>query len=236
MKTLWHGWQELARQPATESQWVDLSHPLHANVDRVSFFPAPRFERVMRLATDRVNVTEIQMVCHFGTHLDAPCHFIPDAPAIHEIPLERLHGPGVVWHVPTPPYGLIDADVLARQSPELRPGDILLLDTGSAEGFGTSRYAQNPSLSAAAAHWLVERKIKLVGIDCLTPDLAVDRRPADFDWPIHHILLGQGVLIAENLTNLRALAGHRVEVMLFALNIVGADGAPARVLARRAES
>jgi len=233
MSNMWPGWP--AFSPSGAGEWIDLSHPLNANVDRVAFFPVPRFERVMHLATDRVNVTEIQMVCHFGTHIDAPCHFIPAAPAMHEIPLERLYGPGVVWHLPTPPYGLIDRETLARRQPALRPGDILLLDTKSAEHFGTVRYTQNPSLSPEAAEWLVTRGIKLLGLDCLTPDLAVDRRAPDFDWPIHHILLGHGVLIAENLTNLRALAGHRVEVMCCALNIEGADGAPARVVARRVD-
>jgi len=71
-------------------------------------------------------------------------------------------------------------------------------------------------------------------VDFITPDLAVNRRPPEFRWPVHHILLSQGVLIAENLTNLRALSGQRVEVMFLALNIEGADGAPARVVARPA--
>ncbi len=65
-------------------------------------------------------------------------------------------------------------------------------------------------------------------------DRALASSEAGFDWPVHHILLGHGVLIAENLTNLRALAGHRIEAMFLALNIEGADGAPARVIARRA--
>ena len=43
---------------------------------------------------DPANLTEIQMVCHFGTHLDAPLHFITEAPAMDEVPLTRLYGPG----------------------------------------------------------------------------------------------------------------------------------------------
>lgn len=230
-RTSWQGWSGVS--PASASPWIDLSHPLHADVDRVAFFPAPRFERVMALEKDRVNVTELQMVCHFGTHIDAPCHFIPDAPAVHEIPLDRLYGAGVVWHLPMDPYGLIDVAALAAQQPAARPGDIVLLDTGTAAHFCTPRYAQGPALSEAAARWLVGQQVKLLGLDWLTPDLAVDRRPPGFKWPIHHILLSHGVLIAENLTNLESLRGQRVEVMALALNIRGADGAPARILARR---
>lgn len=149
-------------------------------------------------------------------------------------PLDRLHGPGVVWRIEAEPFGLIDAATLARQRPELRADDILLIDTGWSEHIGTERYEQNPSFATDAAEWLVERRIKLLGIDFITPDLAVSRRPPGFDWPVHHVLLANGVLIAENLTNLRTLAGQRIEAMFLALNIEGADGAPARVIARRA--
>ncbi len=230
----WQGWPSLpsAAPPTTGGPWIDLSHRLHAELFRIPFFPAPRFERIMRLPDDPMNATEIHMVCHFGTHVDAPCHFIADGPAFHEIPLERLHGPGVVWRVDAAPHEVIDAATLARLEPPLRRGDIVLLDTGWAAHLGTERYGDNPSLGMDAAEWLVDHGAKLVAVDFATPDLAVGHRPPGFDWPIHHVLLGQGVLIAENLTNLRPLAGRRVEAFFLALDIQGADGAPARVIAR----
>jgi kynurenine formamidase len=184
---------------------------------------------------DPLNVTEMQMVCHFGTHVDAPRHFIADGPAFDEIPLDRLHGPGVVWRIEADARGLIDAAALDRQRPRLRPDDILLVDTGWAAHLGSERYGDNPSFTLDAADWMVAQQVKLLGIDCLTPDLAVPRRPPGFDWPVHHRLLSHGVLIAENLTNLGSLAGQRIEVLFLALNIRGADGAPARVIARRTE-
>jgi kynurenine formamidase len=230
----WKGWRAL---PAARANgWVDLSHRLHAGLFRIPFFPEPRFGRVMSMPADRLNLTEIQMVCHFGTHVDAPCHFFAVGPAMLEIPFERLHGPGVVWRVAAEPFGVIEAEMLARMTPALRPGDIVLLDTGWSAHVGTARYAENPSLSVGAAQWLVDQGAKLLGIDFLTPDVAVSRRPEGFDWPVHHVLLGQGVLIAENLTNLRSLAGRRVDVIFAALSIEGADGAPARVIARAVSS
>jgi len=227
MDKRWHGWRTVSR-----GDWIDLSHPLSAALARVPFFPPARFERIMSMPKDPLNATEIQMVCHFGTHVDAPCHFIPDGPAFDQIPVDRLYGPGVLWRIRAGVGDVIDAVTLARQRPELRPDDILIVDTGSAQYVGTERYAEHPSFSPDAAEWLVERRIKLLAIDCLTPDLAVPRRPAGFDWPVHHILLGNGVLIAENVTNLQALAAARLEAMFLALNIVDADGAPTRVIAR----
>jgi kynurenine formamidase len=49
---------------------------------------------------------------------------------------------------------------------------------------------------------------------------------------VHNILLSRGILICENLRGNAALWGKRVEFVFNALNIVGSDGAPARVLAR----
>jgi len=239
MHNRWQGWRELPPPRAAGgpgdgqvSGWLELSHPLRATLSRISFFPEARFTRIMSQPRDPLNLTEIQMVCHFGTHVDAPNHFIADGPGFDQIPLERLHGPGVVWHLESEPYDVIEPAALKRLEPALEPGDIVLLDTGWARHFGSPRYEQNPSLSVHAALWLVEHGAKLVGVDFATPDLAVPRRPPGFDWPVHHVLLSQGVLIAENLTNLRPLAGRRVEAMFLGLNIEGADGAPARVIAR----
>ena len=116
--------------------------------------------------------------------------------------------------------------------PVLEPGDILLLDTGAADHVGTCDYHRHPSLSTAAAQWLVEKQVKLLGVDASTPELPIPLRPPDFDFPVHRTLLRDGVLIAEQVANLRALAGRRVELLFGPLNIVGGDGAPARVLGR----
>jgi kynurenine formamidase len=235
MNDRWRGWRDLGDgRRSAASGWVDISHRLGPDLARIPFFPPARFERIMSMPEDRLNATEIQMVCHFGTHVDAPCHFIPDGPAIDEIPLDRLQGPGVVWRIACEPYQLIEPEAFERARPVLRRGDVVLLDTDWSRHLGSKRYEQNPSLSVAAAQWLVDHDVKLLGVDFATPDLAVDRRADDFDWPVHHVLLSNGVLIAEHLTNLGSLSGRRIEVMFLALNIRGADGAPARVVARPA--
>jgi kynurenine formamidase len=91
-------------------------------------------------------------------------------------------------------------------------------------------------LSGEAATWLVEHGAKMVGVDFGTPETAPARRWQGWRWPLHHALLESGVLVCENLTNLHRLADRRIDVMALALNIVGSDGAPARVIARPREA
>ena len=230
----WDGWPDL---PAPDigsglGAWVDLAHAITEDLSRAPMFPQPRIRKLISIPETVINLTEMHMVCHHGTHIDAPCHFIADGPTIDQIPLERLYGQGVVWRIDVGAYGVIEPAHLEAATPRMQPGDMVLLDTGSAQHVNTPKYEQHAALSEAAAAWLVDRGAKLVGIDCSTPDLTSHKRPHGFNWPVHHILLSRGTLIAEHVTNIRDLSGHRIEAMFMALNIAGSDGAPTRVVAR----
>jgi kynurenine formamidase len=180
---------------------------------------------------DPLNLSELQMVCHSGTHVDAPLHVLPDGEAIDQLTLDRLSGPGVVVAVRAEPEGLIDVADLAPA--DVRQDDIVVIDSGWWRLIDDPVYDCHPSLTVEAAAWLAAQGVKLLGVDFATPDLAVHLRPEGFDFPVHRTLLGAGVLVAEHLTNLDELAAGRAEFMFIPLAIAGGDGAPARVLARR---
>ena len=230
----WRGWMPVPslRTETPEGEWTDLTYPLSPAVPRISSMPPPVIERVASFPEQMLNVTRIAMVVHTGTHVDAPRHFFDDGPAFQDVPLARLIGPGVVWRIEKPLFGVIGPDDFERARPALRPGDILALDTGCSARVATPEYDRHAALSVAAAAWLVEHQIKLLAVDTPTPDIAIEKRTQNFDWPVHRVLLRDGVLISEQLTNLAALAGRRVDFMFCPLNICDSDGAPARVLAR----
>jgi len=230
----WKGWLDVPapKISGAAGPWIDLSHRLTEGLSRIPMFPQPQIRRLWKIPEHRANVTEVHMVVHHGTHLDAPRHFIADGPAMDEVPLDRLYGPGVVWRFDKGDDGVIDVADLERATPRLRPGDIVLLDTGRARHINTDRYLRHASLTGEAAAWLVRQGAKLVGVDTATPDLPPGRRPADFAFPVHYTLLSHGVLIAEHVTGLAPLAGRRAEIMFLGLNIAGSDGAPARAIAR----
>ena len=212
--------------------WTDLTHVLTEDLSRASAFPKPVIRQILSMPEGNANITEIQMVAHHGTHVDAPRHFMIDGPTFEQIPLERLYGPAVVWRIDKEPFGVITPQDLEAARPRLQPGDMVLLDTGWAKYINTEKYEDHPYLSIDAASWLVDHQVKLLGVDFSTPDLTTHKRPSGFTWPVHQILLSQGVLVAEHLANLGTLANTRVEAMFLALPIAGSDGAPARVLAR----
>lgn len=232
--TGWQGWKEL---PAIShgiplGPWQDLTYPLSPAVPRAGVFPEPKFRRIKSIPTDPLNVTEMQMVVHVGTHVDAPRHFFNDGPAFDGIPLERLCGQGVVLSFDKGPEETISAVDLDVYDSLVLPGDIVAIETGWAKYARTPQYHEHPHLTPDAAHWLVDHGVKLAAFDVPTPDLPVSRRPHGYDWPVHQILLRHGVLISENVYGLTGLAGRRMEFAFVALNIEDSDGAPARVLAR----
>lgn len=233
----WRGWRSFptVEMMRAAGPWHDLTHCFRNDLPVPHVFAPPNVERVMKMPEGRLNVTRLDVVVHTGTHLDAPLHLFVDGPGFDEVPLHMLQGLGVVWKLDVEPYAEITAEMLANMTPKMQSGDIVLLCAGWDERFGTDSYLLNPALTVGAAEWLVSQGIKALGVDFATPDTALAKRPPDFDWPVHQVLLGSGTLIAENLANLTPLAGKRVEVVFGALNIKDADGSPARVIARAVE-
>jgi len=232
--TGWKGWLSLpeSRPPTPIGPWSDISHVVTEELSRSPVLPRPRISKIMRLPEGIANITELQMVCHHGTHVDAPRHFLNDGPSFEDIPVERLCGQGVVWKMDKAPLDRIEPEDFEKATPAMRPGDIVLVNTGWWRKINTDLYEEHPCLSSAAAQWLVEKRAKMVAVDFSTPDLTSHLRPKNFTFPVHHILLSHGVLVAEHMTNLDILSGKRVEVVFGALNIIDSDGGPARVLAR----
>ena len=67
--------------------------------------------------------------------------------------------------------------------------------------------------------------MKLVGIDYLSIE---PQGPEKAGYPVHHTLLGAGVVIIEGL-DLRGVAAGAYELVCAPIKIAGGDGAPARV-------
>ena len=162
---------------------------------------------------------------HNGTHVDAPLHFIPDGASVDELSLDRFMGPAVVIDVTAAEQ--ITAEVLAQHVPQnaerilLRTQNSLRRIAGQRE-FDTSFVA----LTADAAHWLVDAKVKLIANDY--PSIAVYKG----DSEIHLALMRADIGILEGVVLDHVEPGN-YELACLPMLIAGAEGAPARAMLRR---
>ena len=209
---------------------IDLSHPLSSATPAFPGDPSPEItvfdSTAASTPTERhLNCSHLAMSVHCGTHMDAPFHFFGDGTTIDAIALDTCIGEALLVRIaPTRHRGTIDREHLAPYEAQLRNCPRVVLDLGWCHRFGTAEYfTDHPVIAGPAAQLLVDCGVKLVGVD--TP--SVDRRP----FPAHLALLGAGVLIVENLTNLEAIPGDRFELVVVPLAIEGRDGSPVRALA-----
>jgi len=169
------------------------------------------------------NVTLLHMGTHTATHVDAPRHFIPGALGIDSIRPEVLIGPARLFQLSEAHH--IDRNLL--EGLELKGIERLLFGTRNSALLKQEQFEQDyVFISEDAARYLVDMRIKLVGVDYLSIDQYQDKvRPA------HHILLGAGTAIVEGL-DLTGVPPGDYELLCLPLKIKDSDGAPARVFLR----
>ena len=172
---------------------------------------------------DVATVTRLDMGAHTGTHVDAPCHFVPGGLGVDALDLEILVGPALV--VQALEADALSADVLEELA--IPPGaERVLFRTRNSDRWvrGEREFYENfVAITEDGAHWLVERGVRLVGIDYLSVG------PFDEPVPTHQILLRAGVIAVEGL-NLSGIAPGVYQLVCLPLKIAGSDGAPARAI------
>jgi arylformamidase len=101
----------------------------------------------------------------------------------------------------------------------------VLFKTDNSDHWNDGKFYENfVYLEPDAAQFLVERGLRLVGIDYLS----IDRFGSEHH-PTHLVLLPHDVVVLEGL-NLREIAPGRYHMVALPLNLQDADGAPTRVI------
>lgn len=204
----------------------DLSHPIADSMMVYPGDPGVHLAPALELDRDGAAVTALHLGSHSGTHVDAPAHTVAGGRTMDRVALEELVGEALVIRVP----GLADRATIGvddlGELPERVPS-IVVIDTGWAAHFGTERALRHPAVGVEAARLLVERGMRVLGVDTLSPDPTDAAGTTEF--PVHGVVLGGDGLIVENLTGLDALPS-RVRIGIFPLRLA-VDGAPARAVA-----
>jgi kynurenine formamidase len=158
-------------EPSTGLQFVELSHTWGAHTPVFPGFPDIVIYRLATHAQHGVMSQQVRTVMHNGTHVNAPIHLVQGGKGVGELGLDSFFGTGPVLDIPKGEWELIDPSDL-EQAGEVRLGDMVMINTGWHRRYSDSMeyFGHGPGLSAAAAQWLVERRVKLVGIDTATID------------------------------------------------------------------
>jgi len=198
-------------------KFIDLSVPINEHTPVYPGDPATAIRSDAVLEKDGYEVHFICLGTHVGTHIDAPSHMLARGKSLDQIPLEKFSGRGVYIKI----EGNFELEVV-KKAP-LAKDDIVLFDTGMSSVYSQPRYFDEyPPITEAIANYLLEREVKMVGVDMCS----VDYDP----FPVHKILLGHEILIIENLTGLSRLQGQNFTIHAFPLPLQ-LDASPTRIVA-----
>lgn len=207
----------------------DLSVPLSSELPTYPGDPGIQISAWSTLDNgDGANVSALNFGAHTGTHVDAPAHFLHGAKKVEALALEVLMGEAEVIEVPED-LRVIDEDFVVRNCQQ---GTVRVLFKTRNSAFWTGNFAEFRTdfthLDLSAAQWLVERGVKLVGIDYLSIEKFHSQ-----DHAVHCALLSHDVIILEGL-NLSGVPAGKYELICLPLRLRSTlgDGAPARAVLR----
>jgi len=203
---------------------IDISMPLFRGMPAFPGDPPFASDPIRSIARgDAYNISTVSLGTHAGTHVDPPVHFLSRGPPIDAIDLGALNGPCWVVDLTRGPPSLGAAEVAGVPSGEER----ILFRTANSERWARRLefFSDYVALAAAAADEIVARgPVRLVGID----SLSIESDPSGA-FPVHHALLGAGILILEGLL-LDGVPSGPYELRCLPLRLRGGDGGPARAV------
>ena len=166
-------------------------------------------------------MSDVELMNHVGTHIEVPFHCLKEGADLAQVPLSQLIGEAVILDLRAAEAdgGVTEAQVraAAEAAGGVHAGDIVFGQMGPTQYFST------PGLE-----WLVDRKIKLMGVDSPGVELAHDTTHANVN---HLLLFRAGIPLIENLANLDQLSRARVMVYALPVPVTGLDAFPLRVIA-----
>ncbi len=203
---------------------VDISVPIRNAMAVYRGNPPVQIRPAMTLAKDGVNLSEICLGSHTGTHVDAPSHFIRGGRGVDRLVLSLFLGPAWVADLRAVTEG-IDAEALeAARIP--RGTSRVLLRTRNSRLWHPARAftTEFVYLAPDGADWLLQRGVSLVGIDYLSIEgFHITGAPT------HRRLLGAGVPIMEGLDLFRITPG-RWQMVALPLRIERGDAGLTRAV------
>jgi arylformamidase len=191
----------------TSSRYVDLSHTIEHGMVTYKGFPGPVIcDFMSREASKKFyaegtsfQIGKIEMIANTGTYVDSPFHRFENGKDISEMPVEKFADlSAVVVRVNNMTGRAVDRDAFLKT--DVR-GKAVLIHTGWARHWRTEQYLEGHTfLTEAAAVHLKEQGAVFVGIDSMNID-----DTSGGTRPVHTVLLGAEIPVAEHLCDLERL-------------------------------
>lgn len=203
---------------------VDLSLAIDGQM------PGVRISTARQLEQDGWNATTLELYSHSGTHMDAPCHFLPGGATLDQQDLSVCVGDALVLNLaPAAPSQLIGVADLEPYAGRISKGSRLLFRTDWHKQYPSDLYRSGlPRISLELANWLVKREVALVGVE--GPSVADVNNMTELTQ-VHQALFRGNVLIVEALANLDQLKQQVVQFIALPMKVAGGDGSPVRAIA-----
>ena len=216
------------RQITRKMHIIDLSHRIENGMPVFPGTPEVKIEQLYTVEKDGFAEKALGLVTHVGTHMDAPAHMIGGGKTLDQYPISKFSGNACLI-----PFSWEDIDEQAQDEylsefeSVIRDCDFVILNTGWSEKWGNPAYFKNyPALDKKGAEYLSGFRLDGIGIDAISID-----QEENTQYEVHHEVLGNDIVIIENLCHLDTIRSQVFRFSALPLFISGADGSPVRAIA-----
>ncbi|HPJ26569.1 MAG TPA: cyclase family protein [Synergistaceae bacterium] len=205
---------------------IDLTQTICPSMPVYPGTEPPRIEEATTIQKEGFAEKLLTFYSHTGTHMDAPAHLLPGKATLDSFDAAHFIGPATVGDFRKVPSATIGLKNLTPLKENLEKGGFLILHTGWSRFWGQEEYfGKYPVLTQEACQWLTRFPLQGIAMDMISID-SMD----SFELENHRIILGAGMVIVENLTNLEALPEEPFTLCCLPLKIEKSDGAPVRAV------
>ncbi|HBN84062.1 MAG TPA: polyketide cyclase [Clostridiales bacterium] len=199
---------------------IDISRNISKDMPVWPGDPNVSVRLISQISEQGCNVSELCAGLHTGTHIDAPWHYVTEGKKVHELDLSRFYGSCKVFEIHT--YDHVkqsDIDML-----DVNENDIVLFKTRNSLEEQSCEFDRNYcALSLSASEWLVNKKIKTVGVDYLSVE------PYGGNGDVHRTLLENNIGVIEGL-DLTGVKPGNYMLSALPLKLISAEGSPVRAV------
>lgn len=206
----------------------DLTHTI---TNDMTIFPGgkqPENTTISTVTENGYKETAIRIHSHNGTHMDAPAHVIEDGVSLDKIEVVNFVGMAALVDCSHLGEGdIIDLDIIEKNKDIIEKAEFIIFRTDWSKYWNSDKYlGKYPVVSEEVIDYIIHSKKKGIAFDTISLD------PIDSpDLAKHQRILGNNILIFENLTNLDLIDSNLFVFCALPLKFENSDGAPIRALA-----